>query len=105
MLKKRALARSREMTLPDERYRAVKNTMEFLIRLSAGEYPRVPKAVREEARSLLRHYPNTWDMQRAAEGAPEIFQERMEDLHRFVAAGSRQAADTEAELLRGYREL
>ncbi len=93
------------MTLPDERYRAVKNTMEFLIRLSAGEYPRVPKAVREEARSLLRHYPNTWDMQRAAEGAPEIFQERMEDLHRFVAAGSRQAADTEAELLRGYREL
>jgi hypothetical protein len=105
MLKKRALARSRDMTLPDERYRAVKNTMEFLIRLSAGEYPRVPKAVREEARSLLRHYPNTWDMQRAAEGAPEIFQERMEDLHRFVAAGSRQAADTEAELLRGYREL
>jgi hypothetical protein len=105
MLKKRQLSRSRDVTLPDERYRAVKNTMEFLIRLSAGEYPRVPKAVREEARSLLRHYPNTWDMQRAAEGAPEIFQERMEDLHRFVAAGSRQAADNEAELLRGYREL
>ena len=83
------------MTLPDERYRAVKNTMEFLIRLSAGEYPRVPKAVREEARSLLRHYPNTWDMQRAAEGAPEIFQERMEDLHRFVAAGVQAAAAAE----------
>jgi hypothetical protein len=26
-------------------------------------------------------------MQRAAQGAPEVFQERMEDLHRFVAAG------------------
>ena len=91
------------MTLPDERYRAVKNTMEFLIRLSAGEYPRVPRRVQEEARGLLRHYPNTWDLQRAAEGAPTVFQERMEDLHRFVAAGA--AEEKDAELLRGYKEL
>jgi hypothetical protein len=40
---------------------------------------------------MLRHYPSDWDMNRAAEGAPEVFQERMEDLHRFVAAGSREA--------------
>jgi hypothetical protein len=40
---------------------------------------------------MLRHYPSDWDMNRAAEGAPEVFQERMEDLHRFVAAGSRAA--------------
>jgi hypothetical protein len=45
---------------------------------------------------MLRHYPSDWDMQRAAEGAPEVFQERMEDLHRFVAAGVAAAAeDTE----------
>ena len=72
------------MTLPDERYRAVRYAEQFLVRLAGGEYPRVPKAVREEARSILRHYPGSWDMTRAAEAAPEVFQERMEDLHRFV---------------------
>jgi len=30
-------------------------------------------------------------MQQAAESASDIFAERMEDLHRFVAAGSREA--------------
>jgi hypothetical protein len=44
---------------------------------------------------MLRHYPSDWDMNRAAEGAPEVFQEQMEDLHRFVAAGVRQAAAEE----------
>jgi hypothetical protein len=83
------------MTLPDERYRAVKWAEGFLKRLAGGEYPRVPKAVRDEARSVLRHYPSGYDMNRAAEAAPEVFQERMEDLHRFVAAGSRQAAEEE----------
>lgn len=74
------------MTLPDERYRAVKWAEGFLQRLAGGQIARVPKAVREEARSILRHYPGSWDMQRAAQGAPEVFQERMEDLHRFIAA-------------------
>ncbi len=78
------------MTLPDERYRAVKWAEQFLIRLSSGEIKRVPKTVRAEARSILRHYPGSWDMHRAAQGAPEVFQERMEDLHRFVARGQQQ---------------
>jgi hypothetical protein len=106
MLKKRALSRSRDMTLPDERYRAVKWAEAFLKRLAGGHYARTPKAVRDEARSILRHYPNDWDMNRAAEGAPEVFQERMEDLHRFVALGVRATADNEAaELnsLQGYK--
>ena len=81
------------MTLPDERYRAVKYAGDFLSRLAGGHYARTPKAVRDEARSILRHYPNDWDMDRAAEGAPEVFQERMEDLHRFVAVGIRAAAE------------
>ena len=80
------------MTLPDERYRAVKYAEQFLQRLAGGDIPRIPKAVREEARSLLRHYPGAWDMQRAADAAPEVFQQRMEDLHRFILKGS--AADT-----------
>jgi hypothetical protein len=109
MLKKKLLSRSREVTLPDERYRSVQYAQQFLARLAGGEYPRVPKAVREEARSILRHYPLWWDMQRAAQAAPDVFQERMEDLHRFVVQGA-QAAVEEADdptaqaLLQGYRE-
>ena len=72
------------MTLPDERYRAVKWATQFLSRLAGGEYPRVPKAVRDEARSILRHYPLDWDMKRAAEAAPDVFQERMEPLYRMI---------------------
>jgi hypothetical protein len=44
---------------------------------------------------MLRHYPSDWDMQRAAESSPEIFQERMEDLHRFI----RQGVDKDPETL------
>ena len=95
MLKKKLLSRSRELTLPDERYRSVKWAQGFLSRLAGGHYARTPKAVRDEARSILRHYPTDYDMNRAAEGAPEVFQERMEDLHRFVAAGSRAAEEEE----------
>ena len=72
------------MTLPDERYRAVKYAAEFLSRLAGGEYPRVPKAVRDEARSILRHYPNTWDMDRAAATSPEVFQKQMEAVYRLL---------------------
>ena len=96
MRKKILLSNSRDwdMTLPDERYRAVVQTQRFLLRLLTT--PRVPRAVKDEARSMLRHYPSDWDMNRAAEAAPEVFQERMEDLHRFVATGVRQAAGNEA---------
>ena len=85
------------MTLPDERYRAVKWAAHFLSRLAGGDIPRVPKAVRDEARSILRHYPLDWDMQRAARMAPDVFQERMEDLHRFVAAGVAAAAEQDKQ--------
>ena len=74
------------MTLPDERYRAVKSAAEFLQRLAGGEYPRVPRAVREEARSILRHYPSSWDLDQIERAAPHVMQQRMEPLHRMVAA-------------------
>lgn len=79
------------MTLPDERYRAVVQTRRFLMDLCNPEHtPRVPKLVRDTARSMLRHYPSDWDMQRTARMAPDVFQERMEDLHRFIVQGSQQ---------------
>ena len=83
------------MTLPDERYRSVQRTEEFLQRLAGGVYLRVPKAVREEARHLLRHYPNRYDLRSAARQAPDVFQEQMEDLHRFVVQGQQQQQQSE----------
>ena len=72
------------MTLPDERYRAVKWAESFLSRLAGGQIARVPKAVRDEARSILRHYPGAWDLDRASRAAPDVFQPQMEALHRMV---------------------
>jgi hypothetical protein len=72
------------MTLPDERYRAVHWTELFLKDLcDPSKTPRVPKTVRQQARSLLRHYPSLWDLDRASEGAPDVFQQRMEDVTRL----------------------
>lgn len=75
------------MTLPDERYRAVRQAAEFLGRLAGGQIARVPKAVRQEAYALLRHYPNRFDLDRAAAAAPDVFCEQMEDLHKFLKSG------------------
>ena len=72
------------MTLPDERYRAVVQTEKFLKEILTT--PRVPKALKESARYLLRHYPSNYDMQCAAREAPGVFAERMDDLHRWVLA-------------------
>jgi len=69
------------MTLPDERYRAVVQTEKFLREILAT--PRVPKAIKDRARSCLRHYPSDWDMERAAEGAPDVFQKQMEAVTRL----------------------
>lgn len=69
------------MTLPDERYRAVVQTQRFLLEILTT--PRVPKAIKDRARSCLRHYPSDWDMQRAAEGSPDVFQQQMEAVTRL----------------------
>ena len=111
MLKKRLLSRSRDpdMTLPDERYRAVIETRRFLMDLCNPDHtPRVPKLIRDTARSMLRHYPSNFDMQLAARHSPDIFAEKMEDLHRFIATGVRATAVNEAaELnsLQGYKNM
>lgn len=82
------------MTLPDERYRAVLAAERLLKDLcDPSVTPRVPRTVRDRARGALRHYPSQYDMQRTAAECPEIFQERMEDLHRFVLAAQQQRKD------------
>ena len=66
--------------------------------------PRVAAGIRDRARGALRHYPSTYDMQRTARMAPDVFQEQMEDLHRFVLRGQQQDDTDIVELMRGYRD-
>ena len=62
------------MTLPYERRNAVNRTREFLYELlDPKKTPRVPKPIREQAYRCLKHYPLTFEMERAAEEAPDIF--------------------------------
>lgn len=77
------------MTLPDERYRAVFRTSEFLLELQQRED--IPKEVKAEARGLLRHYPTYYDLQRLSAACPEVMIERYEDLHRFIIQGQAAA--------------
>ena len=51
------------MTVPVERTNAVLWTEEFLVDLlDPKKTPRVPKAIRDQARRLLRHYPSKFEM-------------------------------------------
>ena len=82
------------MTLPDERYRAVLAAERFLKDLlDPKQTPRVPAEIRARARSVLRHYPGTWDMDRAAHTSPEVFQSpnKLDDLQVFIIDGARNA--------------
>lgn len=79
------------MTLPDERYRSVKYARLFLYDLcDPKKTPGIPKSVRQQARSILRHYPSDWDMELAAGAAPNVFQERMEPVTRLFAVYEKQ---------------
>lgn len=52
------------MTVPRERTNAVMFTETFLLSLiDPKQTPRVPRAIREEAHRLLRHYPSRFEME------------------------------------------
>ena len=73
------------MTLPDERFRAVFRTAEFLAELTDPSVtPKIPKKIRDEARWCLRHYPTYYDLKEVEHAAPHIVQEHMEPLYRMV---------------------
>ena len=62
------------MTIPRERKNAVMRTREFLRSLCVPKQtPRVPSDIRDQARSLLKHYPSELYMDMASEQAPEVF--------------------------------
>lgn len=58
------------MTLRDERYRALVEGMKLIRDLSLPSVtPRVPKAIRERVRWVLRHYPSAYEMRNIANEA------------------------------------
>ena len=60
------------MTLPYERYNSVKWTEKFLLELcDPKQTPRVPRAVRQRAYSLLRHYPGGYNLDVIATRCPD----------------------------------
>ena len=84
------------MTLPDERYRAVMQTAKFLQALShSSELKRVPLAVRQQARALLRHYPTEYDMKKVSQTSADIFAERMEDVERMFKRYEQSKAEND----------
>jgi hypothetical protein len=61
------------MTLPDERYRALKQGKKLLEELcDPGKTPRVPSIIRDRARGALRHFPNDYELERMADNSPEL---------------------------------
>ena len=63
------------MTLPFERTRAVLNTQEFLrALLDPKKTPKVPLHIRKVAKSLLKHYPGEYDMDKLLlSGGNDVF--------------------------------
>lgn len=71
------------MTMQDERYRAVKCARELLwALLNPSETPGIPLAIRRRARSVLKHFPTSLDMDLAANYAPEIFEKEHLNAHK-----------------------
>jgi hypothetical protein len=56
------------MSLPDEQARALVSARQFLLSLCVpGKTPRVPRAVRHEARWRLKHFPSSFEWKRIVE--------------------------------------
>jgi len=85
------LNQRRRMTLPDERYRSLKWAESFLQDLlDPSRTPRVPKRIRSEASSILKHYPGSYYIDEIARRNPDLITPKMEELHRFVMQGEQQ---------------
>ena len=70
------------MTLPVERYRSLRHARKLLEDLvDPGKTPRVPSSVRERARAALRHYPSDYEIDRIADGCPEMLDKQVLTLY------------------------
>jgi hypothetical protein len=61
------------MTLPDERFRSLKQGKKLLEELcDPGKTPRVPSIIRDRARGILRHFPSDYDLDQMASQCPDL---------------------------------
>lgn len=61
------------MTIPNERYRAIKQGKKLMEDLcDPGKTPRVPGIIRERARAALKHFPTDWDLEKIADKVPDL---------------------------------
>lgn len=66
------------MTLPDERYRALKQSKKLLEELcDPGKTPRVPSIIRDRARGILRHYPSDYELDQIATNSPDLLDKNL----------------------------
>lgn len=75
------------MTLPHERYNAIKRTEEFLKALCDPKLtPRVPQKYRKEAYYCLRHYPGGYNLDMIATMCPTVLetQNPIDDLSMLI---------------------
>lgn len=73
------------MTLPDERYRALKQAKKLLEELcDPGRTPRVPRIVRERALGALRHFPSEYELEKIAEGCPDLLDKQQFSVYHNV---------------------
>ena len=69
------------MTLPDERYRALRCGQQMLMDLLDPKItPKVPKHIRKRALGILRHYPNSYHFAKIVEKMPEDYAVRSQFL-------------------------
>lgn len=74
------------MTLPCERYNAIKYTERFLMDLcDPKKTPRVPREIRNMARGCLRHYPSGYNLDIIATMCPDQLQTPKNDVKVFRA--------------------
>lgn len=70
------------MTMPDERFRAIKQSKRLLEELcDPGKTPRVPSIVRDRARAALRHFPQDWEIDSLAEKCPDILEKQTNNIY------------------------
>lgn len=83
------------MTLPDERTRNLLQAGAFLKELAGSRA--VPKALRQEAHRLLRHYPTLSDVEAIAQ-----HEERLRDLTQSAFVRPYLTSQIEQDWFRGY---
>jgi hypothetical protein len=77
------------MTLPDERYLSIQRAKRLMLILTKRDTLIDPE-LREEAQSILRHYPSDYDLEQLSTVAPHVVQQRMDPLHKMVLRHEQQ---------------